>query len=80
MSPRRSGASPYNPDMRITLNGRPSDVEGEPTIAMLLDEQGLAQTPCAVEVNREVVPKPRHADHRLADGDVVEIVTLVGGG
>src|SRR5438445_106127 len=33
-----------------------------------------------VEVNREVVPRPRHAEHLLRAGDAVEIVTLVGGG
>jgi thiazole synthase len=31
-------------------------------------------------VNREVVPQPEHASRRLAEGDAVEIVTLVGGG
>ncbi|MCP6769637.1 sulfur carrier protein ThiS, partial [Klebsiella pneumoniae] len=34
----------------------------------------------AVEVNRDVVPAARHAEHRLGAGDSVEIVTLVGGG
>jgi thiazole synthase len=34
----------------------------------------------AVEVNREVVPRVRHSERILAEGDSVEIVTLVGGG
>jgi sulfur carrier protein len=33
-----------------------------------------------VEVNGELVPKKRHAEHQVRDGDRVEIVTLVGGG
>jgi len=46
----------------------------------LLAELALAGKPVAVEVNRELVPRERQAAHRLADGDRVEIVTLVGGG
>jgi thiamine biosynthesis protein ThiS len=34
----------------------------------------------AVERNGEVVPRARHADVELADGDVIEIVHFVGGG
>src|SRR5205085_650257 len=34
----------------------------------------------AVEVNLGVVPRAEHAATVLADGDAVEIVTLVGGG
>ena len=30
-----------------------------------------------VEVNGEIVPRGRHADHQLADGDKVEIVQIV---
>ena len=29
----------------------------------------------AVEVNLELVPRQRHAEHRLAEGDRLEIVT-----
>jgi thiamine biosynthesis protein ThiS len=31
-------------------------------------------------VNLALVPRSRHAERRLDDGDRVEIVTLVGGG
>jgi sulfur carrier protein len=34
----------------------------------------------AVEVNLEVVPRDRHAETTLHDGDRLEVVTLVGGG
>jgi len=33
-----------------------------------------------VEVNHEVVPAARHAEHRLQGGEAVEVVTFVGGG
>ena len=43
------------------------------------DETKTAK-PVAVEVNLQLVPRHRHAEHRLAEGDRLEIVTLVGGG
>ena len=41
---------------------------------------GRDGVPCAVEVNRTLVPRSRHESHQLQDGDRVEVVTLVGGG
>jgi thiamine biosynthesis protein ThiS len=41
---------------------------------------GLERAAVAVEVNRQVVPRREHEQAELADGDTVEVVTLVGGG
>jgi sulfur carrier protein len=68
------------PNMTITVNGQAREVGAEATIAGLLDEFNLANKPVAVEVNLELVPRQRHTQHRLAEGDRLEIVTLVGGG
>ena len=46
----------------------------------LLEQLGLTGKPVAVEVNLQLVPRQRHAEHVLADNDRLEIVTLVGGG
>ena len=70
----------YNARMHITLNGQPRDCAASITVARLLDEAGYAGRRVAVEVNREIVPRSRHAEHRLADGDQVEIVHAIGGG
>ncbi|MCE5267401.1 MAG: sulfur carrier protein ThiS [Planctomycetaceae bacterium] len=66
--------------MQITVNGEARQVAEGLTIAALLGELQLGGKPVAVEVNLELVPRPRHAEHRLAEGDRLEIVTLVGGG
>jgi len=66
--------------VKLTINGQTREVADGTTVAALLDELRLAGKPVAVEVNLELVPRQRHADHRLADGDRLEIVTLVGGG
>ena len=66
--------------MQIVFNGQAREVTPEATIAQLLAELQLTPKLVAVEVNRDVVPRTRHAEHRLQPGDEVEVVTLVGGG
>lgn len=66
--------------LTICVNGQPREVLEGLTVAMLLAEAGLSGKPVAVEVNRNLVPGRRHAECSLAEGDEVEIVTLVGGG
>ncbi|MBL9147412.1 MAG: sulfur carrier protein ThiS [Phycisphaerae bacterium] len=76
--------------MQITVNGETRTVDERLTVADLLARLRHERTDsrpggspldaCAVEVNRALVPRRRHAEHALADGDTVEIVTLVGGG
>lgn len=64
----------------ITINTEKTTIPDGSTIADLLSELGLTGSPCAVEVNRMLVPKRRHEETPLREGDTVEIVTLVGGG
>jgi sulfur carrier protein len=66
--------------MEITVNGQSRQVVEGTTIAALLDELNLTGKPLAVEANLELVPRQRHSQRRLAEGDRLEIVTLVGGG
>ncbi len=66
--------------MQITVNGETRDVADGLTVAGLLETLGVPRQATAVEVNRDLVPRSQHAEHALADGDTVEIVTLVGGG
>jgi thiazole synthase len=65
---------------RLTVNQEPKQYPAPLSVADLLRELRLDPLRVAVEVNRDVVPRARHADHSLDDGDAVEIVTLVGGG
>lgn len=65
--------------MKLTVNGDALDFSGS-TIAELIEQLSLTGRRLAVEVNREIVPKSEHPSHRLADGDVVEIVHAIGGG
>jgi thiazole synthase len=66
--------------LHLTVNGEPRTLDDALSVADLLAQLGYDRRRVAVEVNREVVPSPKHPLHRLGDGDAVEIVTLVGGG
>src|SRR5438067_737967 len=65
---------------QITVNQEPQPLPRPATVAALLERLGMDARRVAVEVNRDVVPRPRHAERQLRPGDAVEIVTLVGGG
>jgi thiamine biosynthesis protein ThiS len=66
--------------MRISVNGEGREVPPATTVAALLELLLAPRPATAVEVNRRLVPRAEHAAHALAEGDAVEIVTLVGGG
>ncbi|MBK8975308.1 MAG: sulfur carrier protein ThiS [Planctomycetes bacterium] len=68
------------PRLRLRVNGEPREVVAPATVADLLAALGVPRTHTAVERNRQIVPKPEFERVALADGDVLEIVTLVGGG
>lgn len=72
----------HGPDhmIELTINGEPRTLAQSLTVAQLVEQLGYDRRKIAVEVNREVVPLPRHPEQQLATGDAVEIVTLVGGG
>ena len=69
-----------DPSMQIHLNGEPRVVEPAMTLAALLERAGLAGRRVAVEVNGTIVPRSRHPEHALTDGDRIEVVHALGGG
>ncbi len=69
--------------MHVFVNGERQELPadgGKPTVRDLVAQMGLSDQPVAVEVNEQVVPKRRHPERELEEGDRVEVVTLVGGG
>lgn len=66
--------------MQIQLNGEMRQVPDQWTISDLLQDLKIENRYCAVECNRRVVPREQHDQTALTAGDVVEVVTLVGGG
>jgi len=66
--------------VELTINGEARTVPEALSVADLLAQLGYDRGRIAVEINRQIVPRPDHGSRRLAAGDEVEIVTLVGGG
>jgi len=66
--------------MRATVNGDAMDLPDGLTISALLEHLRIRPERVTVERNGAVIRKARHAEERLSSGDVVEIVTFVGGG
>ena len=66
--------------MQIHLNGCAQTLTDPLTIAELLERNGYGGRRVAVEVNQVIVPRGRHAEQWLAEGDKIEIVQAMGGG
>jgi thiazole synthase len=66
--------------VRITLNGEQRELPAPLSVAELVRQLGLKAEHVAVELNKGLVTRSRQAETPVADGDVLELVTLVGGG
>lgn len=66
--------------MTVSVNGKAKELAPGATVADLLSELDIRVKHVAVERNKEVVPRAEHAATELAEGDALEVVTLVGGG
>lgn len=67
-------------EVTVTLNGRPVSLPAGTTLGEVVDRLAKDRSRVAVERNREVVPRARWASATVEPGDVIEVVTLVGGG
>lgn len=63
----------------LKINGKLVEAAGL-TIAEYLTKENFDARKVAVEVNEEIVPKNNFADTILQDGDIVEIISFMGGG
>ena len=66
--------------MMIRLNGRETEVAADVTIGQLVDGVVPDRSRVAVERNKEIVRREAYDRTGVGDGDVIEVVTLVGGG
>jgi thiamine biosynthesis protein ThiS len=66
--------------MRLFINGDEHELPDELTVAALLSTLGLAPESVAVERNRLVVKRATWSEATVSEGDVIEILTFVGGG
>ena len=67
-------------EVKITLNGESVELQYGTTIGSIVDSITRDRTRIAVERNLEIVRRPTYDDTPVSEGDVIEVVTLVGGG
>lgn len=63
----------------VKINGEAIEAAGQ-TIRQYLDTTDYNQKCIAIERNGEIVPKAQYESTVLEEGDVVEVVSFVGGG
>lgn len=66
--------------MNVVVNGAKTELPDGTTVRALIERLELGKAACAAEVNKRLVPRKEHESRQLRDGDVVEVVSLVGGG
>jgi sulfur carrier protein len=68
------------PNIQVLVNGESIGVARDSNLVQLLEQLKIHSRAIAVELNHEVQSSDRFSQCRLQEGDVLEIVTLVGGG
>ncbi len=66
--------------IKIKVNGEDREVEAGESLSDFISKLGLRTNVIVVELNREIAPRDTYGDTTLNNGDVLEIVHLVGGG
>jgi thiamine biosynthesis protein ThiS len=66
--------------VKLRINGQERVLPEGSTVAVLLEQLGMAKDRVAIEHNGAIVPKADYDRALLADGDTLEIVQFVGGG
>ena len=67
-------------EIRVRVNGEEIRLPKGASVAALLERLHVSLPRVAVERNREILPKKEYPATVLQDGDVFEVVELVGGG
>ena len=66
--------------IRISLNGKESDVEEGILISDLLAQMKIEPLKVACEVNQKIIRRAEYSRTAVAEGDQIEILQMIGGG
>lgn len=66
--------------MNITLNGEPRDFTPDATVLSIIEDLGLKPELVAVQLNEVIVDRKELGGITLSDGDILELIRVVGGG
>lgn len=66
--------------MTVKVNGQERTLEREMTVAEFVEQEQYTITRIAVEINGAIIPKATYSQVIVQNGDVIEVVSFVGGG
>ena len=66
--------------MQIILNGEPREVTPGTTVRALVDSLHVKPDMTAIQLNDRILPREDFAATQVSEGDVVEVIRVVGGG
>jgi sulfur carrier protein len=78
--PPKGKASNTSPQMTLLVNGEGCRVPAGLDLESLLRYLGHQPQLVVVEYNGVILPRARWAEQRVGESDVLEVVTIVGGG
>jgi len=64
----------------LTVNGEPRRIPAGLTLPQVLEALGYRPQLVVVEFNGEILPRQRWSEQAVVETDVLEVVTIVGGG
>ncbi|MFM7675888.1 MAG: sulfur carrier protein ThiS [Synechococcus sp.] len=68
------------PTIALQVNGEPRSCPAGLNLEQALEALGYRPRLVVVELNGEILPRSRWGAHRVVETDVLEVVTIVGGG
>jgi sulfur carrier protein len=66
--------------MMVTVNGTAREVADGASGLRLLEQLQINAATCVAEVNGKILTAAQFSEYPLRDGDLIELVTIVGGG
>lgn len=66
--------------MFVTLNGKKQEIKEAMPLSRLLTEFKVPEKGVAIEVNGNIIPRSEFSNLRIREGDIIEMLRIVGGG
>ena len=66
--------------IKVTLNGEVKGFSDNITIKAIIEKYCRNSENIVAELNRDIIKRDKWQDKELADGDVLELISFMGGG
>lgn len=64
----------------LQINGKPEKIATGTTVKALLESKGISPNAVACELNLKILKRASLGDVVLNEGDVLEVIQMIGGG